>query len=501
MSGSKPCALDTFVEDFPENVNVADLCDCGRHKRMGRLTKTTRRREKFPMSDYQATFQAVQHPRPRSSKRPPPSPPPENVGKPMFFETNQRFEFRRPTNVERVKPIVQEDKYERLDIPLDATTSYQKDFIPKQAEPEIRIYPKRDKLKMSSAKFESSTTNQQHYKHWVPQPSVPFGELPSFAGSILFPEKDHLPESTTRNSFVGRFAPAAEQIKPGITNIKIEGDMSFDTTHNRTFQNITGDHRVKPITNKPDLPLHRRERFNGESQSKRDFPGFMSGQPLPPKPAEPAPATIDLRFDNSRRNFQTEQRSTFKGHDVVQHPAPITCKKDDETYVPSAMKFEAETSQRRDFRPIDVSQNMAPKAVAPVAKLHTSPDIKFDGRTSNKEFFRDWGVAPRVRYGDFHENRPYIAPVVRFEGESVTKSTYVPKYADPVQSFKPDGVANDTQPQTKHSMDYSTAYSETFQPKRMPLCKAQAYLLQQELKRRNVAVENHEAANSLVFAK
>ncbi|XP_046565330.1 stabilizer of axonemal microtubules 2-like isoform X1 [Haliotis rubra] len=500
MSQSKPCSLDNFVDDFPENVNIADLCDCGRHKKMGRLTKTTRRHEKFPVTDYQATFQAVQHPRPRSSKRPPPSPPPENAGKPMFFETNQRFEFRRPTNVERVKPIVQEDKYERLDIPLDATTSYQKEFIPKQAEPEIRVYPMRDKLKMSSAKFESSTTNKQHYKHWVPQPSVPFGELPSFAGSILFPEKDYLPESTTKNSFLGRFAPPADQVRPGITNIKIEGEMNFDTTHNRTFQNISGDHRVKPITNKPDLPLHRRERFNGESQSKRDFPGFMSGQPLPPKPAEPAPATIDLRFDN-KRNFQTEQRSTFKGHDVVQHPAPIPCRKEDEAYVPSAMKFESETSQRRDFRPIDVSQNTVPKAVAPTAKLHTSPDVKFDGRTSNKDFFRDWGVAPRVRYGDFHENRPYVPPVVRFEGESVTKSTFVPKYAEPARSFKPETAAKDTQPQTKHSMDYSTAYSETFQPKRPPVCKAQAYLIQQELKRRNAAVENPEMANSLVFAK
>ena len=82
-----------------------------------------------------------------------------------------------------------------------------------------------------------------------------------------------------------------------------QGDHVFDTTHNDTYKGVKGDHRVKPIVQKATTPAGRRGKFNGETQSKRDFPGYAGRQPMPPKPAEPAPTTIDLKFDNRCVSF------------------------------------------------------------------------------------------------------------------------------------------------------------------------------------------------------
>ena len=76
------------------------------------------------------------------------------------------------------------------------------------------------------------------------------------------------------------------------------GNHSFNTTHDTTYQNIKGDHRVKPLVQPDTTPLRKRGNFQGKTQTMLDFPGYSRGQPKPPKAAEPAPATIDLKFDN-----------------------------------------------------------------------------------------------------------------------------------------------------------------------------------------------------------
>lgn len=474
--------LDIFAEQFPDDVSVSALCDCGRHKRKHNVHSHTLTTDRVPLglTDYQATFKAQRAPRPRSSKRPPPTPR-NPFPAPMTFETNQRTEFKDRGYVERVKPIKHEDQYEPPQAPLDAKTYYSQEFTPKQPAPEVlvRAAP-RETFKAPSLPLDSMTTTKEAYKPWVAHHSLAFGELPSFTGSILFPEKKPLPESTMRYSYQGKFVPRVPLIKSGTPNIKLEGSHLFDTTHSDTYKFIEGDHRARPIVAKTAMPTIGRGTFLGETQTMHDFPGFGGRQPRPPRPAEPAPATIDLKFDN-KRSFSTEQRTIFKGHDVLAHPVPKSCKMESEEYQAPTVKFETETSQKRDYKPIDLKEATVARVTVPHDTMTSSVEAKFDGRTMNMEFFKTWDTKPRVRYGDFHENMPYLPPMKPFEGESITKTSFPAKKLQPVVMHKPAERPNS---KAGAKVDYTTSYAEEYKKKQARMCRAQIYLLQQEYKQR-----------------
>jgi len=472
--------MGIFDEEFPENVSISDLCECGRCKRTHSHQIGPKHKGPFPKSDYMATFEAVKHPRPRSSKRPPPTArDPRPL--PMFLTTNQKDDFKNLGYVERVMPIKQVEQYEASAEPLDGKTFYSQEFTPKQLNPEpmVRQKARRDIMNRDSATFDDTTTNKQHFKRWVPQPSLTFGELPSFTGSILFPQKENLPLSTMRNSFMGKWQDPVGLIKTAEPNIKMEGNHSFDTTNNTTYQTISGDHRVKKILQKELTPLNKRGQFQGKTQTMSDFPGYSKGQPRPPKAIEPAPVTIDLKFNN-KQSFLTENRTIFRGHNVVDNPAPESCKVKIDDYSLPAVKFETETCQKRDFKPIDINAADYSKARIPQPSMGIPVDAKFDGKTMNNEFFQDWGIQPRIRYGDFHENRPYIPPRDPFNGQSVTQSSFEAKKAEPVKFYKPE-----QRPVSKTGeVNFQSVYQTEFQKKEKRMCRAKIFLIQQELRRR-----------------
>ena len=59
-----------------------------------------------------------------------------------------------------------------------------------------------------------------------PNPSFAFGELPSFADSILYPEKrqHQVPDPTTRATFQGRPGRRADLCEKLQGNIRLEGE-------------------------------------------------------------------------------------------------------------------------------------------------------------------------------------------------------------------------------------------------------------------------------------
>lgn len=484
MEGSQQFShLDIFAEQFPDDVSVSALCDCGRHRRMHNAAAhqhPTDRHVPVGESDYQATYKAQLSSRPRSSKRPPPTPR-NPYPAPMTFDTNQRTEFKNRGYVERVKPIKHEEHYEPPQVPVESKTNYKQEFTFKQPQPEVLVRAgAKETLRASAFPLDGRTTNKEAYKAWVRQPAIAFGELPSFTDSILFPEKTPLPESTMRYSYQGKFVPPIPLIKSGTPNIKLEGSHVFDTTHSDTYKFIKGDHRARPMVAKDAAPTIGRGKFRGETQSMHDFPGYRGRQPLPPRPAEPAPATIDLRFDN-KRSFSTEQRTTFRGHDVMAHPVRKSCKVEGEEYQPPTVKFETETSQKRDYKPIDIKSAVVSKAIMPHSTMAGAGEATFDGQTMNMEFFKNWETKPRVRYGDFHENMPYLPPMNPFEGESITKSSFKEKKLEAIVMHKPAERPNS---KAGAKVDYTTSYSGEYQKKQARMCRAQMYLLQQEYKRR-----------------
>ncbi|KAK7106010.1 stabilizer of axonemal microtubules 1-like [Littorina saxatilis] len=472
---------DVFAEEFPDDISVSGLCDCGRHKRIhNHVTFKPPPRAPMPETDYQSKFKASLSPRPRSSKRPPPTPRNPNPA-PMTFETNQRTEFKNLGHVERVKPIVHEEQYEVPQVPLESKTYYSQEFTPKQSLPGVYVaMPRKENIRVPTMPIDHRTTNKETYKAWMQQPALAFGELPSFTGSLLYPEQKPMPESTMRFSYQGKFVPPIPATKVASPSIRFHGDHMFDTTNMDTYKGIKGDHRVKPILQKATTPQGKRDKFHSDTQSKRDFPGYAGRQPMPPKAAEPAPTTIDLKFDN-KRSFSTENRTTFKGHNVVEHPAPRLCKVVEGEFAPPSVKFETETSQKRDFRPIDVSAATVTKMAIPQSMMSLPGEAKFDGHTMNSEFFRNWGSQPRVRYGDFHENMPHIPPMQPFNGESITKSSFVEKKAEPIVNYKPSDRPS-SKPHAK--VDYTTSYAHEYKQKQARMCRAQVYLMQQELKKR-----------------
>ena len=67
---------------------------------------------------------------------------------------------------------------------------------------------------------------QEKYVVMNPNPSFAFGELPSFADSILYPEKrqHQVPDPTTRATFQGRPGRRADLCEKLQGNIRLEGE-------------------------------------------------------------------------------------------------------------------------------------------------------------------------------------------------------------------------------------------------------------------------------------
>lgn len=495
--GSHSREQSVLTEKFPDNVSISDLCDCGRHKRLKEMMPKPRRLRSYPdTTDYKATF-TQKNVRPRSSKRPAPSPRDLNPP-PMAFSTNQREDFKGHDTTGRPPDFAPKETYEPPSVPLEKNTYYAQEYTTKNALPEIRRFqPPRENFRRSSARFDGRTTYKDQHKHWVGQKQVAFGELPSFAGSILFPTKEQTKTSETKQSFQGEFAKRPDIIRLADANIKLEGDILMQTTHRDTYKEIKGVHRPTPIVNESDLARHKpRGKFAGETQFKHDFPGYGGGQPMPPPAARPAPDTLDLKFDNLR-SFETEQRKIYRGHDVVKNPVPKSCKLEDEMYHPPHEPMDGETCNKRDYRPIDLSRAYISQAVVPTQKVQKS-DAKFDSHTSSKDFFKNWGTTPRVRYGDFHENRPYLPPRNKFEGESVAQASFTPKKYEKIKDFAPDNkpVAHEG------TFDFNTVTNMTYQKPEVKPCRAAIYLMQQELKRQREAgqIQNSGQPTSLTIA-
>ncbi|KAJ8313303.1 hypothetical protein KUTeg_009089 [Tegillarca granosa] len=147
-----------------------------------------------------------------------------------------------------------------------------------------------------------------------------------------------------------------------------------------------------------------------------------------------------------------------------------------------------------DYQPIDIERNTQIRVPPPVSQLHDK-EVKFDGRTKYNEFFKHPGTTTRVRYGDFHENRPYIPPQVKFEGSSITQSSFVPKkLEEPTRDFKPEHHLISTE----GKQEFNTSYKESYTKPLVKPCKAYIYLLQQELKRqREARAQNQNQAISI----
>lgn len=80
---------------------------------------------------------------------------------------------------------------------------------------------------LANAKFESHTTNKEHYKQWKAEPNPAYKELPSFTGSVLYPEGTHYLQTTNLDTYQGKTIKKPDQVKQAEGNIKIEGRIAI----------------------------------------------------------------------------------------------------------------------------------------------------------------------------------------------------------------------------------------------------------------------------------
>ena len=121
----------------------------------------------------------------------------------------------------------QEENYEPSSAPLEGTTNYMKDYPGHFILPQIRKASddiNQGHLKKNTGKQDFKTTTKEHYKRWVPEPSLTFGELPSFTDSILYPDQRRSMETTTGTTFKGAPGKRSDLVPHSDGNIKIEGE-------------------------------------------------------------------------------------------------------------------------------------------------------------------------------------------------------------------------------------------------------------------------------------
>ncbi|XP_077985469.1 uncharacterized protein LOC144440086 [Glandiceps talaboti] len=476
---------------LPDFLCMCEICDCGRHKHHKNCKKAQRpavHDKACNLTHYSRTFTPHAGTRPPLPIRPPPTARDPNPG-PMYLTTSNSIDFIPKDMSGRGKLIKQEQAYEPSSAPFEKLTVYKDTYPGHMSFPDVQYKrPPTQSRRHTSAKFDPRTAHKEHFKAWVPQPAISFGELPSFTGSILYPgTKLGELESMTQRDYPGYVEKRREPIRLDGANIKLEGDFDHVTTHKDTYKDMGPGHKAARVRRGEEMKkVDKKVRLDGITQHMKDFPGYKS-QPIPPKPVTPAPATIRLSMD-SRLNFDTEQRTEFKGIDTIQHPRRELMKKDNEKYEMPTVKFETMTCNKVDYRPIDIEASYQTPRVNPEYSATREPG-KFDGKTMHMKFFQDWGIQPRVRYGDFHEANIYIPPKGDMRKTSTNTETYTAKKAEPIANYKPDNKLAEKEGQH----DFTTVHKETYTTLKLPMCPSQAYLLQQEIrKRRKMKLDRKE---------
>ncbi|EDO48878.1 predicted protein [Nematostella vectensis] len=422
---------------------VCELCDCGRYHRHEGCTRNVQKMQqvfKRPgmgqvETDYQATYKS-HNAAPRHLRRPLPKlrnphPPP------MDFRTEQRLQF-----VERelpfTKPCKMMESYTISSSKLDGATEYNQEY--KDRGPPSIVHLSRPKTVTSKpeAKFQGETTHNATFTAKKPLPQATYGELPTFTGSILFPDKTSAMKTWNQEVYKGKYAPVAKTCVPGAdqVDIGVEGDHYHTTTHQDTYKTPAHEGRQELQKRKAVISMGKRAKFQGDTQFRSDFPGYHGRMPKPAKSVQPPPATLSLKMNNDQ-NFETTNNDTFK---ITWDPKTIgrtqMMKPEMSTHVNPDLKMEVMTQTM-----VDYTQKAPVKVPVIRPPTRTEPsNIKFEGETAYQSQFKPHENVPFKRYGDFHESAVYLKPISKFHQDgSVTTQDFKGAIGGrPRTTFKPE---------------------------------------------------------------
>lgn len=468
--------------DFPEFNCICELCDCGRHKHHKNCLKRNTtvqigsESKRCHLTHYQSTFTLPHNARLRSSKRPLRTPlhcnPPA-----MQFQTTQRREFIPHLLAERTQPAFKKEQYRPPQEPLQGQTVYSLDFPAKQPEALVMRRPKSTMQRAggAAAKISSTTTARESYQGRRGGPQLRFGELPAIVGSLLYPDQKEEMHTTTQREFIKKAGAKPELVRAVQCNLKIEGERDMKTTHQTVFQPLPLEKALavpRPRLSEREAAL-RGAHMESVTKYRSDYPAHHS---LPERRELARPPADNLAINHSLRgDFKTVQRETFPGWDTSKYKRPDPAHfKEELSDREREAHFQGDTVTKLAYQPIPLNTlQLEPiKRPATVLKPH---DARFEDTTANRVFFQDWGVQPRVRYGDPYDGS-CIRPLGRFETETTNRSTFYQKKAEMVTNCKPEHKPIEA----VGEHDFTTVHQETYRPLNLPVCRLQAYLSQQQ---------------------
>ncbi|XP_040272595.1 stabilizer of axonemal microtubules 1-like [Bufo bufo] len=460
----------------PSSVScICELCDCGRHKHHKDCKKTQRVRPRGTngecyISHYKATFNVPKYVPLRSSKRPLYTPVPRNLP-PMNLVTTQRTEFI-PKPIEgRPKPYIPPDGYyQSPEEPLISQTVYGLHYPPKEAERTMLTRPPDNLRPLPASSLQHSTTNKEQYKQWKTERPPQYGELPTLAGSLLFPGDVRDMKTTTQDHFVEKKLKKVEPVKSSQDHLAMEGEHFMTTTHQSTFhplplekKQIIKESLLKNVIKRSPVELM--------TKYQSDFSGCHTIEPSRPALPPTDNLTVNPFYSN---DFQTVQRAAYPGWNPLLHPRPEPAQLKEELTAMDRERggqVEGNTVTKLAFlphEPLPKEPSKRPRSVLrPI-------NARFDGTTHSRSVFQDWGIQPRRRYGDPVDGVS-MKPLVKLDSETTTGSTFIPRKGEPMKKHKP---AKDNLDLTG-DQDFSTVHKETYRTPELPRCRMQVFLDQQ----------------------
>lgn len=463
-------------------------------------------------SHYQDTYIAKEL-RKRSSKRPPGAGPAADGGRrrqAMSFDTSQRADYvPKDLKAARNEPVQKKRGGEGADevgaggaswvwrdqMGEKRATVYQDEYKERPLGPLERPKPdgrsKGGRVLVVDGQFQGETTSMADYKGWSSgRNPIRYGEMPEFLGSVLNPGNSRELQTVNQSTYTGpRGVPAAPAM-PAVGNLSLDGERDFVTVNRETYRPMPpGARRPPPARLSNESILERKLPMHSETQTKADFKGYDARQFKRSERANPPEAHVDLRYDRNGY-WHTEQRQEFRGVDVTQHPVPASFKKDPSQYTAPDGRMEGESTSHLDFQPKDLREAYRERVKPPEASSRFAG--KFATETTSAEAYKravGESVSPRMRHGDFHLAYHHVPKFDRLQGESETRSSFVPKPWAPTVSYKPTVSAAPTDGER----DFDTVYRTVYKQPRFRLTKEQAAAIKAELRRLEAARGCHPA--------
>ncbi|XP_072094383.1 uncharacterized protein [Mobula birostris] len=251
------------------------------------------------------------------------------------------------------------------------------------------------------------------------------------------------------------------QVRSG-ERLTTAGVLDLNTTYQVMFQPLPFE---KQHTGPKKRPKAKPAPMDLLSSYRKDFPEHRQ-----PKMNLIIPAQDNLQVNRHLpTDFNTIQRNSYIGWDTTRYPRPDPIKYKDELAVGDGL-IESDTVTQLEYKMKSLSRQQG--LTRPATKQIIGG--RFDSETAYKISFKDWKPKTRIRHGDLYDRAYKPPPPGRIESTSVTGRDFTLKnVCKPMYSAK----------QQKNTPGHHEACSSM----PFPMCKLQAYLIHQHLKKMKIS--------------